>query len=302
MFEPRIVCFFCKWCTYAGADLAGTSRKQYPPNGVVVRVNCSGRIDPQHIIWALREGADGVLIGGCHPGDCHYQDGNHKTMRRVAFLKRMLEDMGIDPRRLHLEWISAAEGEKLVHVMGDFVEAVKEMGALHIELAGAGRGGFMATPPKPVKKTATKKAPAKKKTVAGKKPAKKKPAARKKATKKRPAKKKPAARKKATKKRPAKKKPVARKKATKKRPAKKKTVARKKATKKAPAKKKTVARKKATKKAPAKKTVARKTASKKSPAKKKTVSRKKPAKKKPTARKKPAKRTARKASAGRKKR
>ena len=286
MFEPRIVCFFCKWCTDAGADRAGTSRKQYPPNGVVVRVNCSGRIDPQHVIWALREGADGVLIGGCHPGDCHYQDGNHKMMRRVAFLKRTLKDMGIDPRRLHLEWISAAEGEKLVHVMGDFVEAVKEMGALHIELAGAGRGGFMATPPKPVKKTATKKAPAKKKTVAGKKPAKKKPAARKKATKKRP----------------AKKKPVARKKATKKRPAKKKTVARKKATKKAPAKKKTVARKKATKKAPAKKTVARKKATKKAPAKKKTVARKKPAKKKPTARKKPAKRTARKASAGRKKR
>ncbi len=185
MFEPRIVCFFCKWCTYAGADLAGTSRKQYPPNGVVVRVNCSGRIDPQHVIWALREGADGVLIGGCHPGDCHYQDGNHKTMRRVAFLKRMLEDMGIDPRRLHLEWISAAEGEKLVRVMGDFVDAVKEMGPLHIELAGAGRGGFTTAPPKPAKKPATKKkparkAPAKKKAAARKKPARKASAGRKK--------------------------------------------------------------------------------------------------------------------------
>ena len=100
MFEPRIVCFFCKWCTYAGADLAGTSRKQYPPNGVVVRVNCSGRIDPQHVLWAFREGADGVLIGGCHPGDCHYQDGNYKTMRRVSFLKKMLEDMGEDPAPL----------------------------------------------------------------------------------------------------------------------------------------------------------------------------------------------------------
>ena len=134
MFEPRIVCFFCKLCTYAGADLAGTSRKQYPPNGVVVRVNCTGRIDPQHVLWAFREGADGVLVGGCHPGDCHYEEGNHKTMRRVQFLQRMLEDMGIEPERLHLEWISAAEGEKLVHVMSDFVDTVKELGPLELGL------------------------------------------------------------------------------------------------------------------------------------------------------------------------
>ena len=134
MFEPRIVCFFCKWCTYAGADLAGTSRKQYPPNGVVVRVNCTGRIDPQHVLWAFREGADGVLVGGCHPGDCHYEDGNHKTMRRVQFLKRMLEDMGIDPERLQLDWISAAEGEKLVHVMSDFVDTIKGLGPLDLGL------------------------------------------------------------------------------------------------------------------------------------------------------------------------
>jgi F420-non-reducing hydrogenase iron-sulfur subunit len=133
MFEPRIVCFFCKWCTYAGADLAGTSRKQYPPNGVVVRVNCTGRIDPQHVLWAFREGADGVLVGGCHPGDCHYEEGNYKTMRRVTFLKRMLEDMGIEPERLHLEWISAAEGDKLVHVMSDFVDEIKGMGPLGLE-------------------------------------------------------------------------------------------------------------------------------------------------------------------------
>ena len=135
MFEPRIVCFFCKWCTYAGADLAGTSRKQYPPNGVVVRVNCSGRIDPQHILWAFREGADAVLVGGCHPGDCHYQDGNMKTMRRVVFLKRLLDAMGIEPERLRLEWISAAEGEKLVRVMSEFVAAVKELGPLDLGLA-----------------------------------------------------------------------------------------------------------------------------------------------------------------------
>ncbi len=133
MFEPRIVCFFCKWCTYAGADLAGTSRKQYPPNGVVVRVNCSGRVDPQHILWAFREGADAVLIGGCHPGDCHYQDGNYKTMRRISLLKRMLEDFGIEPDRLRLEWISAAEGDKLVRVMNDFVKDVKELGPLTLD-------------------------------------------------------------------------------------------------------------------------------------------------------------------------
>jgi F420-non-reducing hydrogenase iron-sulfur subunit len=130
MFEPRIVCFFCRWCTYAGADLAGTSRKQYPANGVVVRVNCSGRVDPQHILWAFREGADGVLIGGCHPNDCHYQDGNYKTMRRVALLKPLLAQMGIEPERLRLEWISAAEGEKLVRVMTEFVDTVTKLGPL----------------------------------------------------------------------------------------------------------------------------------------------------------------------------
>jgi F420-non-reducing hydrogenase iron-sulfur subunit len=156
MFEPRIVCFFCKWCTYAGADLAGTSRKQYPPNGVVVRLNCSGRLDPQHVLWAFREGADGVLIGGCHPGDCHYQDGNYKTMRRAAFLKRVLSDMGIEPERLHLEWISAAEGDKLVNIMGEFVDRVRDLGPLELAHAG-GRGNGGAKPadkPAATKKTA----------------------------------------------------------------------------------------------------------------------------------------------------
>jgi F420-non-reducing hydrogenase iron-sulfur subunit len=157
MFEPRIVCFFCKWCTYAGADLAGTSRKQYPPNGVVVRVNCSGRIDPQHILWAFREGADGVLVGGCHPGDCHYQDGNMKTMRRVVFLKRLLDAMGIEPERLRLEWISAAEGEKLVRVMTEFVDTVKGLGPLELGLTrGPGRER-----PKTTYRAVAKKAPAK---------------------------------------------------------------------------------------------------------------------------------------------
>ncbi len=178
MYEPRIVCFFCKWCTYAGADLAGTSRMQYPPNGVVVRVNCSGRIDPQHVLWAFREGADGVLIGGCHPGDCHYQDGNYKTMRRVTFLKRMLSDMGIEPERLRLEWISAAEGEKLVHVMSDFVDEVKSLGALELGLTGEkGNGGAAKAPAK--KKPAAKAKAAGKKTTAKKTGKKAKPAARK---------------------------------------------------------------------------------------------------------------------------
>lgn len=171
MFEPRIVCFFCKWCTYAGADLAGTSRKQYPPNGVVVRVNCSGRIDPQHVMWAFREGADGVLIGGCHPGDCHYQDGNHKTMRRISLLKKMLADLGIEPERLRLEWISAAEGDKLVRVMNEFVEAVRDAGPLELE---RGTEAVQLAAAKPAVETAAKAAPAKK--AASKAPAKKKAA------------------------------------------------------------------------------------------------------------------------------
>ena len=102
---------------------------------MVVRVNCTGRIDPQHILWAFREGADGVLVGGCHPGDCHYEEGNHKTMRRVQYLRRMLEDMGVEPERLHLEWISAAEGEKLVHVMSDFTDEVRGLGPLELGLS-----------------------------------------------------------------------------------------------------------------------------------------------------------------------
>jgi len=173
MFEPRIVCFFCKWCTYAGADLAGTSRKQYPPNGVVVRVNCSGRIDPQHVLWAFREGADAVLIGGCHPGDCHYQDGNYKTMRRISLLKRMLEDFGIEPERLRLEWISAAEGDKLVRVMNSFVEDVKELGPLTLDDRPLPKDRDFESPHAAEEKKAARK------KAAGKKKAAKKTAGRK---------------------------------------------------------------------------------------------------------------------------
>ena len=132
MYEPRIVCFLCKWCTSAGADLAGTSRLQYTPSGVNIRFMCSSRVDPEHVLWAFRQGADGVLIGGCHPGDCHYQDGNYRTQARTALLHRLLEDFGVDQRRLRLEWISAAEGRKFAAVMDEFTEQLREMGPLRL--------------------------------------------------------------------------------------------------------------------------------------------------------------------------
>lgn len=132
MFEPKIVCFICKWCTSAGADLAGTSRLEYVANGVNLRFMCSSRVDPEHILWAFKEGADGVLLGGCHPGDCHYQDGNYKTQSRVALLNRLLDDFGIDSTRLRLEWISAAEGTKFATVMDEFTEELRSKGPLKL--------------------------------------------------------------------------------------------------------------------------------------------------------------------------
>lgn len=132
MFEPKIVCFVCKWCTSAGADLAGTSRLQYSPNGINLRFMCSSRVDPEHIMWAFREGADGVLVGGCHPGDCHYQDGNYRTQTRMALLRRVLDQLGIEPSRLRLEWISAAEGKKFAEVMDDFSEELRKKGPLSL--------------------------------------------------------------------------------------------------------------------------------------------------------------------------
>lgn len=132
-FEPRIVAFFCNWCTYTAADLAGTSRMAYAPNVRVVRVMCSGRLDPQFVLAALREGADGVLIGGCHPGDCHYQEGNYKALRRYLLLKSMLKHMGIEEARVRLEWISASEGDKVQKVINDMTEEVRRLGPLHLE-------------------------------------------------------------------------------------------------------------------------------------------------------------------------
>jgi F420-non-reducing hydrogenase iron-sulfur subunit len=132
-FEPRIVAFFCNWCTYTAADLAGTSRMTYAPNARIVRLMCSGRLDPQHVLAAFREGADGVLIGGCHFGDCHYQKGNYRARRRYMMLKRLLQEMGIEPKRLRLEWISASEGDKVQKTMNEMVETVRKLGPLRLE-------------------------------------------------------------------------------------------------------------------------------------------------------------------------
>lgn len=126
--EPKIVCFACRWCSYAGADMAGTSRIQYPPNARVIRVNCSGRVDPQFILRALKLKADGVLIAGCHFGDCHYVSGNYQTARRVALLKEYLKEIGLEPERLRLEWISAAEGRRFADTMKSFVNEIKLLG------------------------------------------------------------------------------------------------------------------------------------------------------------------------------
>jgi F420-non-reducing hydrogenase iron-sulfur subunit len=132
-FEPKIVCFFCAWCTYLAADLAGTSRMKYASNARIIRVMCSGRVDPQFVMKAFAEGADGVLIGGCHPGDCHYQEGNYKALRRYHLLSRMLEQMGIEKARFRLEWISASEADRLKIVMDEMINEVRDLGRLELE-------------------------------------------------------------------------------------------------------------------------------------------------------------------------
>ena len=136
-FEPRIIGFFYNWCTYAGADLAGTSRIQYPPNVRVIRLMCSGALDPVYVIKALLEGADGVLIGGCHPGDCHYQSGNYKARRRVAILQSILKQMGFEPERVWLRWISASEGRYFADVVTEMVAKLKELGPNPLKGVGA---------------------------------------------------------------------------------------------------------------------------------------------------------------------
>lgn len=127
-FEPRIVAFLCNWCTYTGADLAGTSRLQYPPNVRIVRTMCSSAVDPVYVLKPLMDGADGVLIGGCHPGDCHYLTGNYKTRRRYMALKEILKAAGFDEQRLWLRWISASEGKRFSETVTKMVAALKELG------------------------------------------------------------------------------------------------------------------------------------------------------------------------------
>ncbi len=127
-FEPKILVFACNWCTYAGADLAGTSRLQYPPNVRVLRVPCSCRVNPQFVLRAFQRGIDGVLVAGCHPGDCHYTTGNYYTRRRFLLITRMMEYMGIDSRRFHTRWISGAEGPKFQQVVTEMIGEVKAIG------------------------------------------------------------------------------------------------------------------------------------------------------------------------------
>lgn len=132
-FEPRIVGFLCNWCSYTGADLAGTARMKYPPNVMGIRVMCSGRVDPGFILDAFSKGADGVLVCGCHPGDCHYVDGNYKCMRRIPLTKRILKEMGIPPERVRLEWVSASEGTLFQKVVSEFTEQIRALGPLELK-------------------------------------------------------------------------------------------------------------------------------------------------------------------------
>ena len=126
--EPRIVAFLCNWCSYAGADLAGISRLQYPPNVRIIRVPCSGRINPLYIVKALQEGADGVLVSGCHPGDCHYISGNLVARRKFAMMKKFMEYVGIEPERVRFSWVSAAEGPRFAALIKKVTEEVSKLG------------------------------------------------------------------------------------------------------------------------------------------------------------------------------
>jgi F420-non-reducing hydrogenase iron-sulfur subunit len=127
-YEPRVVGFLCNWCSYAGADMAGTSRVTYPPNIRIIRVPCSGRVDPLLIVKSFQMGADGVLVAGCHPGDCHYSEGNYYARRRFAMLRPYLDYLGIEGDRFRVEWVSASEGKRFSQVVTSFTERLKEMG------------------------------------------------------------------------------------------------------------------------------------------------------------------------------
>jgi coenzyme F420-reducing hydrogenase delta subunit len=127
-FEPRIVAFLCKWCSSAGSDLAGVSRMEYPPNVIPIQVMCSGSVSPLYVFSALNWGADGVLVSGCHPGDCHYIKGNMYARRRLALVKKLLEHLGLEPERFQMSWVSAAEGQKYTQVIKDLTKELKPLG------------------------------------------------------------------------------------------------------------------------------------------------------------------------------
>lgn len=133
-YQPTILAFLCNWCAYTGADLAGTSRMKYAANVRIVRVMCSGRIEPTFVLEAFREGADGVLICGCHPGDCHYQSGNYKCLRRFHLLRKYLVQMGIEEERLALEWISASEGRQFAALVDKYTESIKNLGPNQVSI------------------------------------------------------------------------------------------------------------------------------------------------------------------------
>ena len=127
-FQPRIVGFLCNWCSYAGADLAGVTRLKMPPSMVTIRVMCSSRVDPLFVLKAVLAGADGVLVAGCHPGDCHYQTGNYYTRRRFALTLRVLEELGLEANRVRLSWVSASEGRRFAEVVTEFTETIRKAG------------------------------------------------------------------------------------------------------------------------------------------------------------------------------
>ncbi|MCG3226184.1 MAG: hydrogenase iron-sulfur subunit [Candidatus Heimdallarchaeota archaeon] len=130
--EPKIIGFLCKWCSYSAADLAGISRMDYPPNAIFIKVPCSGRVDPTFVLKAFADGADAVFIAGCHLGDCHYIEGNYKAMRRYELLKATLKQMGLDERRFRLEWISSSEAKHLKVFVTEFTEQLKELGPIEL--------------------------------------------------------------------------------------------------------------------------------------------------------------------------
>ncbi len=127
-YQPRMVGFLCNWCSYAGADMAGTSRMTYPPNIRIIRVPCSGRVDPLLVMKSFEQGADGVLVSGCHPGDCHYTEGNYHARRRFALLRSLLDFLGIEKERLRVEWVSASEGGRFKELVSSFTEELQRLG------------------------------------------------------------------------------------------------------------------------------------------------------------------------------